>query len=97
MRPGPALGTPVLAVVADVEEVETEVEEAAAEVVEAGALVEEVALPMCIPSWEVMEDTRFCISSGGGADPPVSGQVSRLEHSHAMEGQPDKCITHPDT
>lgn len=84
MRPGPALGTPVLAVVAEVEEEEAEAEEAAAEVVEAGALVEGPAPPICIPSWEVMEDTRFCISSGGGADPPTSGQVSGLEHSHAM-------------
>lgn len=77
MRPGPALGTPVLAVVAEVaEEEETEAEEAAAEVVEAGAVVEGVAPPMCIPSWLVMEDTRFCISSGGGADPPVGGRAN---------------------
>lgn len=61
----------MLAVVAEVAEEETEAEEAAAEVVEAGAVVEGVAPPMCIPSWLVMEDTRFCISSGGGADPPV--------------------------
>lgn len=61
----------MLAVVAEVEDEETEAEEAAAEVVEAGALLEGAALPMCIPSWEVMEDTRFCISSGGGADPPA--------------------------
>ena len=75
MRPGPALGTPVLAVVAEVAE-ETEAEEAAAEVVEAGAVVEGVAPPMCIPSWLVIEDTRFCINSGGGADPPVVNEAN---------------------
>lgn len=69
------IGTPALLVVeaaAEVEELEAE-EVVAEAVVEATPLEELAAPPMCIPSWVVMEDTRFCINSGGGAEPPAGG------------------------
>lgn len=70
------IGTPALVVVAATEEVvELEAEAVVVEdVVEAEPLVELAAPPICIPNWVVMEDTRFCINSGGGAEPPVGGK-----------------------
>lgn len=69
------MGTLALVVVEAAEEVvELEAGVVVVEaVVEAVPLVELALPPICIPSWLVMEDTKFCINSGGGAEPPVGG------------------------